>query len=153
MDYELILPVGYLPKPLPGRDIWVAALRSGTYKQGSGMLTHKDCDCCLGVLCKLQGRPSAPYASDDHTGIEDSVSYDGDNTCLGDANPLQPFLDDTGMLPSEVSVRMPDTEEERGFSIYYTLTECNDNGLTFAQIADIIEAVWTNAPANWNPPC
>ena len=39
------------------RDLWVATLRSGNYKQGKGSLRTKDnrC-CCLGVLCDIVGR-------------------------------------------------------------------------------------------------
>ncbi|MES2366991.1 MAG: hypothetical protein V4563_14040 [Pseudomonadota bacterium] len=32
---------------------WVAALRSGKYKQGKGKLRRGDEFCCLGVLCDL----------------------------------------------------------------------------------------------------
>lgn len=32
---------------------WVAALRSGTYKQGTGYLRSKDGFCCWGVACDL----------------------------------------------------------------------------------------------------
>lgn len=43
-------------------DKWVAALRSGKYKQGRQYLrTFEDNYCCLGVLCEilgLQARPS-----------------------------------------------------------------------------------------------
>ena len=36
---------------------WVAALRSGDFKQGEGMLHNpkEDSYCCLGVLCKVMG--------------------------------------------------------------------------------------------------
>jgi len=39
---------------------WVAALRSGKYKQGRGFLKAKDSEgdwtyCCLGVLCEVAG--------------------------------------------------------------------------------------------------
>ena len=39
------------------KDKWVAALRSGKYKQGSGQLhnTMNDTYCCLGVLCAELG--------------------------------------------------------------------------------------------------
>lgn len=33
---------------------WVAALRSGDFKQGSGWLEKDGCYCCLGVLCAIQ---------------------------------------------------------------------------------------------------
>lgn len=32
---------------------WIAALRSGKYKQGTGQLKQEDRFCCLGVLCDL----------------------------------------------------------------------------------------------------
>jgi hypothetical protein len=34
---------------------WVAALRSGEYKQGKGALRLNNKFCCLGVLCDLYG--------------------------------------------------------------------------------------------------
>lgn len=33
--------------------LWVAALRSGEYRQGFERLRHVDCYCCLGVLTDL----------------------------------------------------------------------------------------------------
>lgn len=46
-------------KVLENRINWVAALRSGKYKQGSGSLTqitkNGQLDCCLGVACKVLG--------------------------------------------------------------------------------------------------
>jgi len=40
-------------------DKWIAALRSGEYKQGMGALhdTSNDSYCCLGVLCKVMDSP------------------------------------------------------------------------------------------------
>lgn len=32
---------------------WIAALRSGEYKQGRGKLKRNDLYCCLGVLCEV----------------------------------------------------------------------------------------------------
>lgn len=34
---------------------WIAALRSGKYKQGRGRLRDGDAYCCLGVLCDISG--------------------------------------------------------------------------------------------------
>jgi hypothetical protein len=34
---------------------WVAALRSGEYRQGKHMLRDGDRYCCLGVLCSING--------------------------------------------------------------------------------------------------
>lgn len=37
-------------------DLWVAALRSGKYKQGRTTLKNRDSEfCCLGVLCDISG--------------------------------------------------------------------------------------------------
>jgi hypothetical protein len=59
------------------RDRWIAALRSGKYKQGQYHLHSGDEYCCLGVLCEVAGieqRETAPgvfefrvegYGSDD----------------------------------------------------------------------------------------
>lgn len=35
------------------KENWIAALRSGDYKQGKVRLQQKDRFCCLGVLCHL----------------------------------------------------------------------------------------------------
>ena len=34
---------------------WIAALKSGDFKQGKGQLRHRDNYCCLGVLCVITG--------------------------------------------------------------------------------------------------
>lgn len=40
------------------KDKWVAALRSGEYKQGRSYLKRGDLYCCLGVLCEVAQLPS-----------------------------------------------------------------------------------------------
>ena len=37
------------------KDKWIAALRSGKYKQGKGALQRNESFCCLGVLCEVAG--------------------------------------------------------------------------------------------------
>lgn len=46
-----------LPKlPTEFKQKWVAALRSGEYKQGQSLLLNGDNEyCCLGVACKVAG--------------------------------------------------------------------------------------------------
>jgi hypothetical protein len=101
---------------------WVAALRSGEYRQGDGCLRNiADEFCCLGVLCDvhevggwhLDGGREFTYAG-----------YD---------NELPP----------------PDLKEWAGLDwqstyvvidgVLNTLYHHNDNGRTFAEIADAIE--------------
>lgn len=40
---------------------WVAALRSGEYKQAKGRLRDGDAYCCLGVLCDLHAKETGEY--------------------------------------------------------------------------------------------
>lgn len=35
------------------KELWVTALRSGEYKQGTGQLNYSGHFCCLGVLCEV----------------------------------------------------------------------------------------------------
>lgn len=143
MTYSLNLPGNYVPPPLPGRDEWVAALSSGRYVQGRGHLRlwtgHGICrDCVLGVLCDVQNRPAASKG--------DSGLFDGLACCLGEANPVFPCLKEMGYFPPGVTVVILDGIRE---SKKDTVSKCNDYGLTFDQLADIITRVWSHAPKNW----
>jgi len=124
-SYTLHLPDGYVPPPLPGRDEWIAALRGGNYEQGNKYLCRYQHYCCLGVLCEIQGRPKSGNAL---------KYFDGSDQFLKPQNPLYNALGSGGTFPQGVVVGY--------FMPRYTLAECNDNGLNFGQIADIIEAVW-----------
>lgn len=42
---------------------WVAALRSGEYRQGKGWLHNNGTYCCLGVACKVVGIPNSDLRS------------------------------------------------------------------------------------------
>jgi hypothetical protein len=94
---------------------WVAALRSGEYKQTRGVLADKQGFCCLGVLCEIAVRGGA---------IDD---YDGD-----DSVPSFAVQDWAGL-------------EHRNPSVFFdnfstNLADVNDGHLqTFAVIADVIE--------------
>lgn len=54
---------------------WVAALRSGEYKQGRGQLRIGDRFCCLGVLCDLHGRANrSEWRGNEYDGCEFALS-------------------------------------------------------------------------------
>lgn len=91
---------------------WIAALRSGDYKQGRGVLRSPDESfCCLGVLCDISGM-----------GQWIRRSYYADGT------------DGYACLPAAVSrVAALSISEGR-------LAKMNDHGKSFADIADYIEA-------------
>lgn len=96
---------------------WVAALRSGKYKQGTGQLLKTSTNgleyhCCLGVLCELVA------VKDDYW------KYD----------VVLP-----GAIATRVGMRTTSGElpgPQRG------LSGRNDSGATFAVIADLIEQHW-----------
>lgn len=100
-------------------DKWVAALRSGEYKQGKGILKEEvDGEvrhCCLGLLCEVLGV---------------------DNRRDGN---FWVFDDRSRVLP-EIASRECGLQSCDGDCAWGPLTELNDTGSTFAQIADIIES-------------
>ncbi len=66
------------------KDLWVAALRSGKYKQGTHRLRgHNNRYCCLGVLCEISDLPytgsasGLPYSIEDWAGMGSSLGRFG----------------------------------------------------------------------------
>ena len=129
---------------------WVAALRSDEYKQAFSFLRHKldantDGYCCLGVACDLfskeTGHGSWDTSEPDLIRFvlteEGTVAYEVlpqtvmEWLGLPETNPHVPhnIYDEVGLMADELYP--PDT-----------LAEANDSGLTFAQIADIIETMY-----------
>lgn len=100
-------------------DKWVAALRSGQYKQGREYLRRGDQYCCLGVLCEVvevEATETYPH-----------FSYDG----------LMTFL-------PEVAQKRSGMKSRDGSLAGATecLAQLNDSGSTFNEIADLIEKRW-----------
>lgn len=50
---------------------WIAALRSGRYRQCRNFLHVDDAYCCLGVLCRVHGWPVGNAAGD----VDESPEY------------------------------------------------------------------------------
>ena len=111
------------------KEKWVAALRSGEYQQGQNVLRTKDDKfCCLGVLTDLcvkagklpEGELSTEgfyhYTNGEDRGEQGSVlpSPVADWAKIGSINPVS---------------------ESKG----QTLAVLNDGGLTFGEIANVIE--------------
>jgi hypothetical protein len=103
---------------------WIAALRSGDYKQARATLHHDGSYCCLGVWCAVNG----------YTVGEDSIIEDGDT------KPYSGFLvaPDGSRQDCELVVK----SEAIGVSteMQMDLATMNDNGASFSDIADWIEA-------------
>ena len=101
-------------------DKWIAALRSGEYKQAVGALYDGEGYCCLGVLCKVLG--------EEFTKDNEYWEVDGEYSVLPGN-----LVERAGMYSPAGCFWEGDDETER------SLTEENDNGQTFEEIADIIE--------------
>lgn len=97
------------------------ALRSGRYKQGKGYLRNVDnCFCVLGVLCDV--------VEPDSWVAEGSLfHHDGRHIC-----------------PSFTLVKSVLTDEDSNAAIAFMtlLYEMNDEGVTFPDLADYVEAVF-----------
>lgn len=108
---------------------WIAALRSGEYKQGRQQLYNGDGYCCLGVLCELAVKDGAIRA------------YDKEKETL-----LPMFLKEwAGVDPLVEDISQ--SSETFGLSLtvqpegqhYQSLAALNDKGASFEQIADWLE--------------
>lgn len=111
--------------------LWLEALRSGKYIQGietlrkeilpSRILEH----CCLGVLCDLHSKETGGVWEE---GWKGKYTYYGKDTF-----PPQCVIEWAG-LQNQVF----DTGDVRVFQ-HKSLSNLNDEGKSFAEIADIIE--------------
>lgn len=115
---------------------WVAALRSGEYKQS--MLYLQDClgFCCLGVLCDVHAKETGAghwTHSDDSCGKV--RSYITGNQIADDIPPAN-VLEWAGLIGLDVEVFNEDGEPRP--IEFVTLND--QKGWSFAQIADAIEA-------------
>ena len=102
---------------------WVAALRSGEFKQGHGGLRDGDRFCCLGVLCEIHRR----------------IERGKRKWKKMDESPFKWYLDNYQVLPGVVQ-NWAGLEHENPATEQGALAELNDDGLDFDSIADIIEA-------------
>ena len=96
----------------------IAALQSGKYTQTKGRLRDGDAFCCLGVACDISG-----------IGKWNGNSYSSEEDVL--TNEVRDYF---GFHNSNGGVRDYTTES--------CLSELNDQGHSFTEIADFIEANW-----------
>lgn len=114
---------------------WVAALRSGKYRQSRDHLRKDDCYCALGVLCDLfvQDRQQEGVAWMSVLGHYAVHYKEGQSIYSYDFLP-QPVMNWAGL-----------TRENPAFFVYesddhFTVSDLNDDQqLSFAEIATIIE--------------
>lgn len=148
---------------------WTEALRSGKYEQGRGALCQDKKSggrafCCLGVLCDLyaQEHPAAgwspePHASNDTPFYCDLARVGDIRSDAGEVEELPQCVQDWagvetnyGRLVTTVEQAVQLTKSSADAvavdcpheETTLTLTELNDNGLSFDKIADIIDEHW-----------
>jgi len=140
MNFTLHLPNNYARQPLPGLDEITSDLRANPDKQTHSVLgIPEGPNCCLGRVCLLQGRLDAlgcDQAKSDRTPAKSSM--------LSHSNPYAKVFGTAGDFPAGVRVELTTDDGYQGETAL-CLTECNDFGLTFPQIATIIESVWFNS--------
>lgn len=103
------------------REQWTAALRSGEYKQCKGQLYRPGEEggyCCLGVLGVLTGARRV----DNNKGWRSGLEFDVDGTSeIYGAYVPQTIADSVGIYSQQ------------------TLSDMNDKGMSFEEIADYID--------------
>jgi hypothetical protein len=127
---------------------WVAALRSGSYAQGSGQLRHRNDFCCLGVLCDAVESERWRLAS--HS--EDGYIYlraEGSDTdgSIGyiDFEGAFRYEGSKETLPRDIRERACLAGANGGFGDGTSLAGLNDAGVPFTDIANLIEAALEEA--------
>lgn len=123
-------------------DKWVADLRAHPELQGRGALETDDGKfCCLGRLHVVLGLPTRRGPDWDEGRPCNQIM----EVLTTEARCLAEMKSDDGDLPLGTGERLTDIEPNwRGGLRHKTveLSTLNDDGATFAQIADIIEQYW-----------
>ncbi|MFE7797034.1 hypothetical protein [Nocardia sp. NPDC057440] len=115
------------------KDQWVAALRSGDYAQTRGYLRDNSGFCCLGVLCDIAAKSGVVVGS--YTGILGSYQYGANYEDLVLPPEVQEWAGIRVGSPRIGEYTWPDG----GTNDDIELSELNDEGVSFSEIADLIE--------------
>jgi hypothetical protein len=107
------------------KEQWIAALRSGEYRQGMAALKRDGRFCCLGVLCDLHAKETGGRWAGSMDGYEGEERYQG---CWGD-------------LPSGVAewAELPASDPTINGG-EDSLSRLNDTGHSFTELAEVIES-------------
>lgn len=146
---------------------WTQALRSGNFKQTKRMLSDGAGGfCCLGVLCEVKGLQKSivedtssasglhvTYIFDPSISPADSIMSTTQAGVLGAASAgIIPGKYEDTMLEDLALSTIVETPLGGTDSLDCVLMSMNDEGKTFAEIADYIEQVQTAARAEANEP-
>jgi hypothetical protein len=140
------------------KKVWIDALRSGDYDQGLGQLHTMQNDihayCCLGVLCDLAIKSGieleVKYDSTWENGPKMFI-YDGESGYLpevvqqwAELDEVNPIIFIENICNTEEEIysicnRIGDSENMLQEDLTYLISEFNDNGFSFEEIANIID--------------
>lgn len=111
----------------------IDALRSGDFTQASGRLRVDDSYCCLGVACEVYKETTGDGEWCDNSGDDDSefVPSTGQSDDLTLPETVQEWF---GFVTAGGAFEVQDR-----YGNELALTDLNDAGFTFEQIADVIE--------------
>lgn len=147
MNYKIVKSEHFVKGTLVLSFPWIKELRNPANKQTTGKLKSDDGgECCLGLACRLMGI----LKKHEDGGYIQYYNLDNDSTrnysYISKDNPLGAQIGESGDLPSGFTVICDDWKRD-GEDITYKktftyLAELNDNGFTFAEIADIILEAW-----------
>jgi hypothetical protein len=123
---------------------WIAWLRDPSHEQGQSYLKKGGKYCCLGGLCELAIEDGVIHRSLETTRIlqEDTVSFYGESAVLGGVVMDWAGLESNRAYIAELRERIPGSAPPDtliDFTTNTNLASLNDSGLTFNQIADIID--------------
>ena len=109
------------------KQAWIEALESGRYKQGFGLLRHVDAEgeerfCALGVLCDISGLGEWTTP----TGTGDTGFRVGRHTAAASLSPAV--------------CQWAEVNESAPIVAKRPVSDINDQGLTFAEIAALLRA-------------
>lgn len=121
------------------KEKWVKALRSGVYKQGSGVLrSTNERYCCLGVLCEIYKEETG-----DGEWIAGQPGDTGMYTFLGSRGYLPAAVQNWSLIQGGGQASLPNSMEIRveGAGVACrSLSGLNDSGYySFEDIAKVIE--------------
>ena len=123
---------------------WIAALRSGKYKQHPGVLRSGENEfCCLGVLCDVVDPDGWGIAHSAYSGTPYLDRQGAVRTVLPLSFQEDMDLDDNASfdihsLPQKLQTRIDGLCDKPGRVT--SLSDLNDRGADFELIADVIEA-------------
>lgn len=121
---------------------WLTALRGGEYTQGYNYLRNCDGEfCCLGVLSDLAVKGDESFSwNQEYEGDAYYVKHESD---MLNRHYLPDVVGDWAGLDCETfsgqGYIKVDNAMTNGEYLRFSLAELNDDGLTFEQIADVID--------------